>query len=154
MTKKEMVKKIMNKKAQFACVTYSKTCKTKKGAPIVTKVTRARNIRIGADYNSIKAVQELKGTTNTEDTANENAGLVGAMKFVAYPYLIENEKNGKEYVRINTNKNSKFDTRYFIAGNEVSKEEVLDYLYASEKNHRGDVPIVMNIGLDSILEIH
>lgn len=154
MTKKQLIKKALEKKAQFACVTYSKTCKTKVGAPTVTKVTRARNVRIGADYNALKIVQEAKGTCSKEATASLNEGLKGDMKFLVYPYIVENEKSGREYLRINTNKNTKFDTKYFIGKKEATKEDVWDYLYTSEKNHRGELPVVMNIGIDSILELH
>lgn len=40
-----------------------------------------------------------------------------------------------------------------VNGKEVSKAEIENYLQASEKK-TGEIPTVMNIGLDDITEIH
>ena len=150
MTANEIRERIMSKKAQFACVVYQRECKVKKGAPKITKLSRARNVRIGTPYDSIEAVQKAKGVTNAEDAAKENMGLHNGLVMDTYPYTVFNPMTRRYFLRINTNKNTAFDTEYYVDGKLVQKSEIEDYLYSSEKNHKGDLPPVMNIAMDSI----
>jgi uncharacterized alpha/beta hydrolase family protein len=69
-----------------------------------------------------------------------------------YPYIKTSVKTGKQYAVLTLNKNSKFDTVYTLNGKEVPKAEVEQYLLASEKS-KGEMPSVLNIGLDTITEI-
>lgn len=142
----------LNKKGQFTNLTYARPCKVLKGAPEIMKTTRAFNVRIGAEYDALKSTHETKGVTTTEEAHALNNGLRG-FEWVVYPYILKATKSGKEYVRIETAKNTRFETVYTINGVETTKAEIENYLQASEKKS-GEIPTVMNIGLDNITEIH
>lgn len=142
----------LTKKGQFANLTYARPCKTLKGAPEIMKTTRAYNVRIGAEYDALRSTHEAKGVTTTEEAHAVNQGLRG-FEWVQYPYILKATKSGKEYVRIETAKNTRFETVYTINGVETTKAEIENYLQASEKKS-GEIPTVMNIGLDNITEIH
>lgn len=142
----------LGKKGTFATVEYSRPVKVKKGCPVeIIKTTTARNVRIGAQYDAMKAVQLAKGVTNTADAHKLNTGLKG-FEWVNYPTLLQNAK-GDKYVRIETNSNTRFESVYRVNGREVNKADVEQYFLASEKS-KGEMPVVMNIKLDNISYIH
>lgn len=141
------------KKGTFATLEYSRPVKTLKSCPIeITKTTVARNVRIGAEYDSMKVVKEAKGVKTTNEAHKLNTGLNG-FEWVNYPTILQNKK-GDKYVRIETNSNTKFDTEYHVNGVRVEKKDIEQYFLASEKSHGGELPPVMNIKMDSIRYIH
>ena len=138
------------KKGTFATVEYAKEVKTLKGCPVtITKKTIARNVRIGCDYDSLKAVKEAKGVKTTEEAHKLNTGLRG-FEWVSFPTILKNAK-GDKFVRITTNSNTKFDTTYYANGIKVNKEDIEKYL---PKSSSGNMPVVMNINMDNINYIH
>lgn len=140
---------IEKKRGQFARVSWERKCKTLKSCPYeITKKTVAKNIRIGAQYDNLKRV---KADRASGELPAENQGLRG-MEWVKYPILLRSTKNGKEYLRLETSQNSKFETEYYIQGEKVSKESIKYYLQASEKNS-GDLPAILNISTESITSI-
>lgn len=142
----------LSKKGTFATLEYSRPVKVKKGCPVeITKTTVARNVRIGAEYDSMKVVKEAKGVKTTAEAHALNTGLKG-FEWVNYPTLLQNTK-GDKYVRIETNSNTKFESVYRVNGREVNKADVEQYFLASEKS-KGAMPVVMNIKLDTISYIH
>lgn len=147
----EIIKKALEKKGQFASIQYERACKTLKGSPEIKKYTYARNVRIGAEYDALKSTLENKGVANKNEAHALNNGLNG-MEYVIYPVILKG-KNGREYVRIETTKNTKFETAYMMDNKVVSKSEIEQYLQASEKRKSGDLPSVMNIGIDTITDI-
>lgn len=146
-----IIEKAIAKKGQFASIEYSRLAKTLKNAPEIKKYTKALNVRIGAEYDALKTTLENKGVANKEEAHKVNNGLNG-MEYVVYPVILKG-KNGREYVRIETAKNTKFETTYEMNGKIVNKADIEQYLQSSEKKHNGELPPVMNIGLDSITEI-
>lgn len=147
-----IIETALSKKGHFATVQYSRPVKIKKGAPMITKVTRARQIRIGAQYDALKVVQTAKGVTNTEDAHKLNTGLKG-FEWVKYPTILRSLKTKEDYVRIETNSNSKFDTTYIMNGKVVDKKDIEQYILASERS-KGDIPVVMNIKASYITAIN
>ena len=142
----------LSKKGTFATLEYTRPVKTLKSCPIeITKTTIARNVRIGCEYDSMKVVKEAKGVKTTNEAHKLNTGLNG-FEWVNYPTILQNKK-GDKYVRIETNSNTKFDTTYTVNGREVNKKDIEQYFLASEKS-KGEMPVVMNIKLDSISYIH
>ena len=142
----------LGKKGTFATVEYSRPVKVKKACPVeIMKTTVARNIRIGAQYDAMKSVQLAKGVTSTADAHKLNTGLKG-FEWVTYPTILQNAK-GDKYVRIETNNNTRFESVYRVNGREVNKADVEQYFLASEKS-KGELPVVMNIKMDSINYIH
>lgn len=149
---KEIKAIALNKKGQFANIEYARPCKVKKNAPSIEKMTKAYNVRIGAQYDALKTTHEAKGVTTTEEAHAVNNGLNG-MEWVVYPYILKSVKSGKEYLRLETAKNTRFETVYTMNGKVVTKEEIEPYLLASEKS-KGEIPTVMNIGIENITDIH
>ena len=140
------------KKGTFATLEYTRPVKTLKSCPIeITKTTIARNVRIGCEYDSMKVVKDAKGVKTTNEAHKLNTGLNG-FEWVNYPTILQNKK-GDKYVRIETNSNTKFDTTYTVNGREVNKKDIEQYFLASEKS-KGEMPVVMNIKMDSIRYIH
>ena len=147
-----IIEKALAKKGTFATVQYSRPVKVKKGSPMITKVTKARNIRIGAQYDALKAVQVAKGVANTQEAHEVNTGLRG-FEWDIYPTVLHSIKTNEQYIRIETNSNSKFDTTYIMDGKVLNKADIEQYMMASEKS-RGEMPVVMNIGVKNITDIH
>lgn len=147
-----IIEKALAKKGTFATVQYSREVKVKKGSPAITKITKARNIRIGAQYDALKAVQTAKGVSTTAEAHELNSGLRG-FEWDIYPTILHSIKTKAQYVRIETNSNTKFDTTYIMNGKEVKKADIEQYMLASEKS-KGEMPIVMNIKVDNITDIN
>jgi hypothetical protein len=147
----KIIEKAIAKKGQFASVQYEKVCKVLKNAPEIKKYTYATNVRIGAEYDALKTTLENKGVDNKEEAHKINQGLNG-MEYIIYPIILKG-KNDKKYLRIETTPNTKFETAYMMDNKIVSKSEIEMYLQASEKRKSGDLPTVMNIGLDTITDI-
>ena len=147
-----IIEKALSKKGTFATVQYSRPVKVKKNSPMITKVTRARNVRIGAQYDALKAVQVAKGVNSTQEAHELNTGLKG-FEWDVYPTLLHSIKTKKQYIRVETNSNTLFETTYIMNGKVVNKADIEQYMLASEKS-KGDMPIVLNIGVENITDIH
>ena len=148
----EIIARARENKGRFVALEYVKECKTKKNAPSITKVTKASAVRIGCEYDALKTTLENKGVDNKEDAHKLNNGLNG-MSWVEYPVLLASNKTGKQYIRIETCKNTKFTSKYYMDGKEVAKNDIAEFLLASEKSSRGEMPSVLNIGVQGITEI-
>lgn len=143
----------LGKKGTFATVEYTRPVKVKKGCPVeIKKTTVARNVRIGAQYDALKSVQIAKGVSNTKEAHEVNTGLKG-FEWENYPTILKSTKTGAQYVRVETNSNTRFESVYRVNGKEVNKADVEQYFLASEKS-KGEMPVVMNIKLDTIEYIH
>ena len=143
----------LGKKGTFATVEYSRPVKVKKGCPVeIIKTTTARNVRIGAQYDALKSVQLAKGVSTTAEAHELNTGLKG-FEWVNYPTILKSTRTGDNYVRVETNSNTKFESTYTVNGLTVDKASVEQYFLASEKS-KGEMPVVMNIKLDNISYIH
>lgn len=144
----------LSKKGQFTSLEYTKACKVKKGSPTIIKTTRVLNARIGCSYDALKSTQKAKGVDSRAEAEKLNTGLRG-MEWINYPTILKSIKTDKHYIRLETSKNTKFNTTYKVNGVEVDKSEIEQYLQASEKRTgEGEMPTVMNIGVDDINYIH
>lgn len=142
----------LNKRGQFTSLEYTKVCKVKKGSPEIIKTTKVLNVRIGCSYDALKSTQEKKGVETTVEARALNTGLRG-MEWIQYPTILKSVKTDKHYIRLETAKNTKFNTTYKVNGVEVDKAEIEQYLQSSEKKG-GEMPTVMNIGVEDINYIH
>lgn len=147
-----IIEKALSKKGTFATVQYSRPVKVKKNSPMITKVTRARNVRIGAQYDALKAVQLAKGVNSTQEAHELNTGLKG-FEWDVYPTLLHSIKTNKQYIRVEINNNTLFETTYIMNGKVVNKADIEQYMLASEKS-KGAMPVVFNIGVENITDIH
>ena len=144
----------LSKKGQFTSLEYTKACKVKKGSPEIIKTTKVLNARIGCSYDALKTTREAKGVETKAEARALNTGLRG-MEWIQYPTILKSVKTDKHYIRLETSKNTKFNTTYKVNGVEVDKSEIEQYLQASEKRTgEGEMPTVMNIGVDDINYIH
>ena len=149
---KNIEKIALNKKGQFTSLEYTKACKVKKGSPEIIKTTKVLNARIGCSYDALKSTQEAKGVNNKAEAEKLNTGLRG-FQWINYPTVLKSIKTDKHYIRLETAKNTKFNTTYKVNGVEVDKADIEQYLQSSEKR-TGEMPTVMNIGVDDINYIH
>ena len=115
----------------------------------ITKTVVATNIMLNAQYENLKRTKEgrLNGTL-----PEQNTGLVG-FEWDHYPLELKSIKTGKLYLRIETMKNSKFQTEWRRNQAIVTKALIEENLLSSEKSNR-EMPIVMNIAIDDIISIN
>lgn len=146
---KNIIEIALNKKGQFASAEWARPCKTLKSCNHeIVKRTIANNVRIGANYENLHTT--IEGRASGE-LPSENQGLRG-LEWVNFPVVLRNPKTERQFIRLETAKNSKFITQYFIDGQETTKDEIANYLQASEKSS-GEMPTVMNIGIDTIINL-
>ena len=74
-------------------------------------------------------------------------------EWVHYPLVLKSIKTGKLYLRIETMKNSKFQTEWRRNQAIVTKALIEENLLSSEKSTK-EMPIVMNIAIDDIISIN
>lgn len=151
-TRNEIVSKALSKKGNFSSYTTLKTCKTLKGFDgKIEKLTRARNIMIGAAYDNRQVVIEARANGTLP---SENQGLKGK-EWVQYPILLRSLYNGKELIRVNVLSNSKFESQYLLNGQPIAYEQIEQYLYSSEKKKSNNEPLtVFDITVDNIIELN
>lgn len=146
---KNIIEIALNKKGQFASAEWSRPCKTLKSCNHeIVKRTIANNIRIGANYENLQTTKDGRADGTLP---SENQGLRG-LEWVSFPVVLRNPKTDRQFIRLETAKNSKFITQYFIDGQETTKAEIETFLQASEKSS-GEMPTVMNIGIDTIINL-
>lgn len=151
MTAKELQEVILNlKKGSFQKLSWSRELKLYKkyeGQNIkITKVSEGV-VRFGVEYDNMKSVQQKR---ENGELPQDNQGLNG-LEWVLYPYLLKNPKTNKEYIRVNTTGN-KIKTRYFLNGEEISREVAEEYCTASNFS-KGQAVEVFNIGIENITAV-
>lgn len=143
------VNELKRKAGKFQTIKYQRTCKVLKNCPYeIRKVTVASSVRVGCQYDNLGSVKQKR---MDGELPSDNIGLRG-MKWVEYPFLLESEKTGEQYLRIELCKGSKFTSQYYIGDRAVNKEEIMEYLAASEKKS-GDMPDIINIKVKSLMEV-
>ena len=151
-TRNEILAKALSKKGNFSSYATLKPCKTLKGFEgKIEKLTRARNIMIGAAYDNRQAVIEARANG---ELPSENQGLNGK-EWIKYPILLKSLVNGKELLRVNVLSNSKFESQYLLNGQPIEYEKIEQYLYASDKKKSSDKPLVVfDIAVDNVIELN
>ena len=117
----------LSKKGHFTSLEYTKACKVKKDSPTIIKTTKVLNARIGCSYDALKSTQKAKGVDCRAEAEKLNTGLRG-MEWIQYPIILKSIKTDKHYIRLETAKNTKFNTTYKVNGVEVDKAEIEQYL--------------------------
>ena len=151
MTALELQEKILNlKKGSFQKLQWSKELKLyKKYENEDIKITKLSEgvVRFGIEYDNMKAIQEKR---ENGELPQDNQGLNG-LEWTLYPYLLKNPKTNKEYIRVNTTGN-KIKTRYFLNGEEITKEVAEQYCTANNFS-KGNPVEVFNIGVENIIAV-
>lgn len=132
---------------QFHSVKWEKTLKTRKGiADKITKESQAI-LRLGVSYDNKKAVQMKR---ENGELPKENQGLPYG-EWERFPYLIKH--NGGYQLRVTTAENTTFKTKYYLNGEEVSKEDIEKLVLASEVKPSDRKIDVFNIKIENIKAI-
>ena len=152
LSRNEIVAKALSKKGNFSSYATLKTCKTLKGFDgKIEKLTRAKNIMIGAAYDNRQAVIEARANG---DLPSENQGLKGK-EWIQYPILLKSLANGKELIRVNVLNNSKFESQWLLNGEPIEYEKIEQYLYSGEKKKpSSEQRIVFDIAVDNVVELN
>jgi hypothetical protein len=118
-------------------IEWERDAKTKKNSPEIRKAVRMIG-RVGIEYDNIGKVQEKR---ETGELPKENAGLPDWQEWEVYPYLLRHKTKGTNYVRLYKGTSEKVMPKvtWLLNGEPVAKEDISDYLYASElKTSEGD----------------
>ena len=152
LSRNEIVSKALAKKGNFSSYVTVRPLKTLKSFDgKIEKLTRAKNIMIGAAYDNRQVVIEARANG---ELPSENQGLNGK-EWVQYPILLKSLYNGKELIRVNVLNNSKFESQYFLNGQPIEYEQIEQYLYSSEKKNSNNEPrVVFDIAVDNIIELN
>ena len=147
--KYSIIKEILkaNVKGSFRSMTWEKELPVKKAFAGNVIVKRSSGVvRLGIDYDNIKAVQEKRAIGNLPEV---NAGLPwGTWK--AFPYLIEHK--GNFYLRCAESKNNKIETQYFLNGRKVEKKDIENMCLKSAFTNHANMD-VFNVNIENIISI-
>jgi hypothetical protein len=124
---------------------WERTCKVKKScSDTITKRTNMTG-RVGINYSNQKAVQELRDAG--ELPSEEQPIWHGKGEWVIFPYILRHVDTNQLYLRLYKGTDSRHipSVQYFRNGMEVSKENVLDDLLASEKSVKNGLCFVVKI---------
>ena len=147
--KYSIIKEILksNVKGSFRSMTWEKELPVKKAfAGNVIMKRSSGVVRLGIDYDNIKAVQEKRAIGSLPEV---NAGLPwGTWK--AFPYLIEHK--GNFYLRCAESKNNKIETQYFLNGRKVEKKDIENMCLKSAFTNHANMD-VFNVNIENIISI-
>lgn len=132
-------------------LSWTRPAKVKKSCQDeITKTVKATNIMLNASYDNLKRTKEGR---EEGILPAENTGLNG-FEWVHYPLVLRSIKTGKLYLRIETMKNSKFSTEWRRNQAIVAKALIEQDLLSSEKRSDSEMPIVMNVAIESITALN
>ena len=140
---------LLTKSGQFVSIHTKRPVKTKKAfSSIQLEKEASFVVRIGVNYDNIKTVQEKR---DRGELPPENAGLKPNFKWVKFPVLMQNEKNGEFYIRCTKGANTKPKSKFLLNGIEVDKNSIAEYCLAQElKSNEAEV---FDIKVSNIIEI-
>ncbi len=143
------VSNLLTRKGQIVTFKTVRELKMKKGAAVVSKISRFQ-ARIGCNYDNLAAVKEKRedGTLPAE-----NQGLPWG-EWLVPNYVIVHK--GKLYFRCTAVHNaSSVKEATFVddKGNVITKEVALEHALSSEKVEKEDID-VFNIVVDNIVEVN
>ena len=140
---------LLTKSGQFVSIHTKRPVKTKKAfSNIQLEKEASFVVRIGVNYDNIKTVQEKRASG---ELPPENAGLKPNFRWVKFPVLMQNEKNGEFYVRCTKGANTKPKSKFLLNGIEVDKNSIAEYCLAQElKSNEAEV---FDIKVSNIIEI-
>ena len=115
----------------------------------ITKTVIATNIMLKSSYDNLKRVRHGREDGSLPE---ENAGIPG-FEWVAYPLVLRSVKSGKLYLRMETMSNSRFQTEWRRNKAIVTKAAIEADLLSSEKRDSEELPIVLNVAIENIIDI-
>ena len=125
-----------------------KLLKKFEGQMKITKISKAI-VRFGCEYDNLKNVINKRDNGELPEI---NQGLNG-MEWIEYPLFLKGIKNGNTYLRVNLIPDTQIETHYYLNGNEVTKEEILQYCLASNFSNGQQID-VFNVNIENIQSIN
>lgn len=138
------------RKGSFVKLKWQKVLTNYKTTPAdiqVIKISQAV-VRFGVQYDNLSKVQEKR---ENGTLPQENQGLNG-MEWILYPYILKN-KNNNEFLRVYTVPNCKIESKYYLNGNEITKEEAQEYCTKANFSSNNTPLDCFNVKIENILEL-
>ena len=114
----------------------------------ITKISKAI-VRFGCQYDNLKNVINKR---ENGELPQDNQGLNG-LEWLEYPIFLRGIKNNNTYLRVNLIPDTIIETKYYLNGNEVTKDEILQYCLASNFSNNKQID-VFNVNIENIQEIN
>lgn len=128
-------------------IEWQKSLKTRKGVEDTIVKKTSAVLRMGVTYDHKASV--IKKRENGE-LPEVNQGLPYGTWHL-FPYLIEYK--GSYQLRVTTTDSTKYNTKYYLNGKEVTKDDIASMVLKSEITSSRDKPEVFNIKVENILNI-
>jgi len=139
--------KVLSCKGQFMGVTISSPAKLSAQYKNLNLVKKSSFVaRAGVAYDNIGNVIQARADGTLP---SQNAGLPWG-QWKQFPYIIEH--NGKEYIRFSLVNDNPIVTKYYLDGEEISKEKAKSYCIPSAFENKGK-PVVITVKAESVEEI-
>ena len=150
MDKQTLTELVMSRrKGTFAQIHTRKTLKNYKGITDIIEKQMVFSGRLGVTYDNIANVQDKRATG---ELPQQNYGLTWG-EWEQFPYFIKN--GNKTYLRISPTKNTKFDTKYYKNGVEVSKSDIESLVTKSNFSSNNTESIdALTIDINNIISIN
>ena len=151
-SKIDILTELLNKKGQIATIKIRRPLKTRKEFSKIKIIKESvMQIRCGINYDNINKVKEAR---YIGDLPAQNEGLSSNLIWSIYPYLLKNTKTNKSYFRFYTvNNNFVPSIKYILDKEEVTKDDIKQFVLASEiSDHKGD-KTCFNIEVNKIVEV-
>lgn len=146
-TEAALVTKILQKKGEFTRLVYERPLKFRAAFKEYDGVKHTElTVRIGVNYEALKAVKERRGDGRLP---GQNAGLSG-LSWIVPEYLLVNSSN-ELLLRVYTHPNCYKKSTYYLNGVETDKKDLREYCLASEFTESNKD--CFNIAICKILEI-
>jgi hypothetical protein len=145
----DKIKFILSRKGQFCSFRAKRSLKTLKGFQHLNiEKESSYSCRIGIEYENMAAIKEIR------EGGKEASGLKGK-RWLAYPYFLASESTENIFVRLYAIDSAKglhgTNTKYFLNGEEKSKEDIRPYCLANEFASDSYAKPCIDFPLNSIL---
>jgi hypothetical protein len=132
----------------FYRLQWERVAKIRKTSELNGRITKFVDsvVRSGVDYDRMQSTKQ--GRADGSKPA-ENAGLPYG-QWRQFPRVIAHK--GNAHLRFAFAPNHTPKVKFFLDGNEISKDQIMDDLLASEKQSRDDLT-VFNCGLENIVKL-
>lgn len=113
----------------------------------IIKKHSSQTIRIGVDYENMKAVKEKRAIGVLPPV---NQGLKWG-RYIKFPYYVENNSGTRKYLRMALDKNNPSQSYFTINGQVVTEQDVLRFVTPSSiKSKAEDTRVVAMDNITSI----
>ena len=151
-SKIDILTELLNKRGQIATIKIRRPLKTRKEFSKIKIIKESiMQVRCGLNYDHLSKVCDDRYSGNLP---SQNQGLPANLKWLTFPFLLRNVKTNKSYFRFYTvNNNFVPSIKYILDKEEVTKDDIKQFVLASEiSEHKGD-KTCFNIEVNKIVEV-